>query len=162
MRIIDLTGPSNGPYVSVLNAKYLDGYRLQLTFNDKSTRVVDFWNFLRDAPQPWITKYRDLDKFRKFKIVNGNVNWNDYELIFPIHDLLEGTIEYIPPKLDDFFPKAVNGKSGHIKTEQVAVPVPTLRRLKARAKKEDVPLELLMQRYLEEGMKRERTRGKRD
>ena len=92
MKIIDLTGTSKGPYYSVVDAKYLDGHKLQITFNDASTRVVDFDPFLSSARQPWITKYCDIKNFKKFKVVDGNVNWNDYELIFPIADLRAGAI----------------------------------------------------------------------
>ncbi|HZK75399.1 MAG TPA: DUF2442 domain-containing protein [Candidatus Kapabacteria bacterium] len=166
MRIIDKTGKSTGPYLSVIAAKYADGYRLQVTFNDGKTRIVDFEKFLKDAPQPWITKYRDLKKFKQFKVENGDVNWNDYELIFPITDLYQGEIRYEPADRSLLYPsrrvKSANANGFSVKKVEIPVPTPTLRRLKARAKKEDVPLELLMQRYLEEGMKRESARENRN
>jgi len=31
-------------------AEYVDGYRLRLFFNDGTTQVVDFHDYLRDAP----------------------------------------------------------------------------------------------------------------
>ena len=163
MKIVDLTGRSKGPYFSVVDAKYLIGYKLRLTFNDKSMRVVDFENFLSDAPQPWITKYRDLKEFKKFKIVGGNLNWNDYEMIFPVAHLRRGYIEYTPPKPLQGASSAMRAPTtnGHAqKNIEIPLPLPMIRRLKARAKKEDVPLELLVQRYLEESMGRqgERTR----
>ena len=34
----------------------------------------------------------DKEKFKAFKIVDGNINWNDYELIFSIEDLYEGIL----------------------------------------------------------------------
>lgn len=39
-------------------------------------------------------------------------------------------------------------------TIEELLPAPTLRRLKSRARMEDIPYALLMQRYIEEGMKR--------
>jgi hypothetical protein len=31
-------------------------------------------------------------EFKKFKIIDGNLMWNDYEMIFPLEDLYEGKI----------------------------------------------------------------------
>ena len=31
-------------------------------------------------------------KFKNYEIVDGNLNWNDYDLIFPIEDLYEGKL----------------------------------------------------------------------
>jgi len=31
--------------------------------------------------------------FSNFAITDGNINWNDYELIFPISDLYNGKID---------------------------------------------------------------------
>jgi hypothetical protein len=39
-----------------------------------------------------LRKYLDLDKFIKFKVIDGNLNWDDYDLIFPVADLYEGKI----------------------------------------------------------------------
>ena len=39
-----------------------------------------------------IRKYLKEANFRNFKIRHGNINWNDYELIFPVDDLYKGKI----------------------------------------------------------------------
>jgi hypothetical protein len=36
--------------------------------------------------------FRFQNKFKNFKIIDGNLNWNDYDLIFPVADLHEGKI----------------------------------------------------------------------
>ena len=79
-------------YVDVLNAKYVSGNKLRLTFNDGTTRVMDFEHFLRKAQHPDITKYRALRKFKSFQIVDGNLMWGDNEMIFPVWDLYRGQI----------------------------------------------------------------------
>ena|ERR1035437_1507679 len=131
--------------INVVEAAYVDGYRLQVTFDDGVTRVIDFEPFLRQARNPMTTKYLDPRKFKQFKIDWGNLTWNDREMIFPIMDLYRGTIEFEDAK-------QLNGHS--LKTEKLSVPALTLRRFRSHAKKEDVPIELLAQKYLEEGMKR--------
>jgi hypothetical protein len=36
--------------------------------------------------------YKDEKLFNSYKIIDGNLNWNDYDMIFPISDLYEGKI----------------------------------------------------------------------
>ena len=84
--------PVEGPFLSIEEAEYVDGYRLRLFFDDGTERVVDFHNYLRDAPRPWITKYWDLDEFKKFRLSDGDLMWGDFEMIFPIEDLRRGEI----------------------------------------------------------------------
>lgn len=73
-------------------AKYLSDYVMRIVFNNGTEKVIDFKPFLSQAKHPAIQKYLDEKKFAKFNIVNGNLNWNDYDLIFPILDLYNGKI----------------------------------------------------------------------
>lgn len=79
-------------YLEVTEAKYVSGYKLLLTFNDGAVRVVDFGPFLAKARNPDTTDYRDLKKFKRFHIQDGDLIWGDYQMIFPIMDLYHGTI----------------------------------------------------------------------
>jgi len=79
-------------YLEVIEAKYVSGYNLLLTFNDGAVRVVDFGPFLAKARNPDTTDYRDLKKFKSFRIKDGDLVWGDYQMIFPIMDLYHGTI----------------------------------------------------------------------
>lgn len=79
-------------YLEVTQAKYVSGYKLLLTFNDGAVRVVDFGPFLAKARNPDTTDYRDLKKFKRFHIHDGDLMWGDYQMIFPIMDLYHGTI----------------------------------------------------------------------
>ena len=79
-------------YLEVTEAKYVSGYKLLLTFNDEEARVVDFGPFLEKARNPDTTDYRDLKKFKSFRIEGGDLVWGDYQMIFPIMDLYRGTI----------------------------------------------------------------------
>lgn len=74
------------------SAKYLSDYAIRIRFNDGSERVVDFKPFLSNSLHPSIRKYLDEKKFASFKLTDGNLNWNDYDLIFPIWDLYNGKI----------------------------------------------------------------------
>lgn len=75
------------------SAKYLTDYAIRIRFNDGTERLVDFKPFLSKALHPSIKKYLDENKFSSFEITDGNLNWNDYDLIFPVLDLYNGKIE---------------------------------------------------------------------
>ncbi|WP_282039422.1 DUF2442 domain-containing protein [Saccharicrinis aurantiacus] len=74
------------------SAKYLADYVIRISFNDGTRRVVDFKPFLIKALHPSMKKYLDESNFAQFSILDGNLNWNDYDLIFPISDLYNGEI----------------------------------------------------------------------
>jgi hypothetical protein len=79
-------------YLEIMEASYVSGYKLRLSFNDGTARVMDFESFLRHAQNPDLTQYRQLRKFKSFRLHYGNLMWGDYEMIFPIMDLYRGNI----------------------------------------------------------------------
>jgi hypothetical protein len=79
-------------YLEIVEAKYVSGYKIRLVFNDETERVVDFGPFLEKARNPDTTDYRDLKKFREFRIEDGDLIWGDFQMIFPIVDLHRGEI----------------------------------------------------------------------
>jgi len=78
--------------IEIVQARYVDGYRLHLQFNNGKERTVDFKPFLCQARHADFKKYLDLNEFKKFKIVYGNLDWNDFEMCFPVADLYDGNI----------------------------------------------------------------------
>lgn len=79
-------------YISVNRAEYASGYKIRLTFNDGTVRVLDFGPFLKSATNPMLTQYRRPAKFKKFHLDHGDLMWGDYEMIFPVVDLYRGKI----------------------------------------------------------------------
>jgi len=51
--------------VNVVNAKYLDRYRIAVTFNNGRAGVVDLKDVLNG---PVFEKLKDVDEFRRFKV----------------------------------------------------------------------------------------------
>lgn len=93
MKIVEiLTKPEDYVVINVADANYIGDYAIWLKFNDDSERLIDFKPFLAKSHHPSIRKYLNEDKFRQFEIVDGNINWNDYDLIFPVADLYDGKI----------------------------------------------------------------------
>jgi len=80
--------------IEVKSAQFIGDYAIRVFFNDGFCRLVDFTPFLEASLHPAIRKYLDEAKFKKFQIVDGNLNWNDYDMIFPIEDLYKGEIYY--------------------------------------------------------------------
>ena len=79
-------------YLEVTKARHVSGYKIHLSFNDGEERIVDFGPFLAKARNPDTTDYRDLKKFKNFRLHYGDLMWGDYEMIFPITDLHAGVI----------------------------------------------------------------------
>ena len=79
-------------YLEVTQAEYVSGYKVRVTFNDGTAQEVDFDPFLRKARNPDLTQYRQLRKFKHFRLHYGDLMWGDYEMIFPITDLHAGVI----------------------------------------------------------------------
>lgn len=73
--------------IMVVSAKYIGDFAIRVFFSDNTNRLVDFKPFLESSLHPSIRKYLNEPLFKKFKIVDGNINWNNYDLIFPIEDL---------------------------------------------------------------------------
>ena len=94
MKIVEAEVAELPPQVlEVVAADVAAPLTLRLTFATGEERTVDFGPFLRRAAHPAMQAYRDEARFRQFAIVNGNVNWNDYDLIFPVAALYAGEIE---------------------------------------------------------------------
>jgi hypothetical protein len=78
--------------IKIESAKYLSDFAIRIKFNDGNERLVDFKPFLSKSLHPSIQKYLDENKFSNFSLTDGNLNWNDYDLIFPLSDLYNGQI----------------------------------------------------------------------
>ena len=78
--------------IEIKSASYIGDYAIRLSFNDGINRVVAFKSFLENSIHPSIRKYLDEHKFKEFEIIDGNLNWNDYDLIFPIYTLYQGKV----------------------------------------------------------------------
>lgn len=79
-------------FIEIKSVRYIGDYAIRIFFSDGSNKLVDFKPFLESSVHPSIRKYLDETKFKDYQIVDGNLNWNDYDLIFPIEDLIEGKI----------------------------------------------------------------------
>lgn len=92
MRIVEEYNEVQADVIEVKSAVFIGDFAIRIFFNDGVNKLVDFKSFLESSSHPSIRKYLDETKFKQFLILDGNLNWNDYDLIFPIHDLYTGVI----------------------------------------------------------------------
>ncbi|MFH1288823.1 MAG: DUF2442 domain-containing protein [bacterium] len=78
--------------ISIIKAQYLNDYKIRFIFSDGVEQIINFKFFLSSAKNPMTKKYLNSSLFKKFKIRYGDIEWNDYELCFPLWDLHEGKI----------------------------------------------------------------------
>ncbi len=78
--------------IEVIKANWIRDYLIEITFSDGKIQHVDFESFLKKSKHPEIQKYLNIELFKKFEIKDGNIDWNDFDLIFPISDLYIGDI----------------------------------------------------------------------
>ena len=83
---------ANIDIIEILSASYAGNFVICIDFNDGISQNVDFKPFLTKTVHPSIRQYLDETKFQQFIIADGNLNWNDYELIFPLEELYRGQI----------------------------------------------------------------------
>lgn len=83
---------ADNPIIEVIQATQIADFILKVKFSDGKTNQIDFKEFLSSSSHPEIRKYLDQGLFSTFEIKDGNVIWNDYDLIFPLADLYSGKI----------------------------------------------------------------------
>ena len=92
MKITKVYSDYTPDLIEIKEARYIGDYAIRVFFSDGFYKLVDFKPFLESSLHPAIRKYLDEIQFKEFQIVDGNLNWNDYDLIFPIENLYEGKI----------------------------------------------------------------------
>ena len=73
--------------ISIISAKHTKKLILIITFDDGHSSKVDFSDFLNQTNLPDLIRYKKISNFKKYKILNGNIIWGDYEMIFPLESL---------------------------------------------------------------------------
>ena len=78
--------------LNIDEAKYVNEYKIYLKFNDGKENTIDFKPFIFSSSHPDIKKYQNKKLFQNFHLEYGEIEWNDYELAFPIYDLYQGQV----------------------------------------------------------------------
>ncbi len=59
----------------VIKAKYVEDYKILLTFKDKTKKVVDFQKLLKNFKGPVFQPLKDKEYFKNFKVDLCTVTW---------------------------------------------------------------------------------------
>ena len=78
--------------IDIIGAKYLGQFNIEITFSDNRLVVVNFEPFLEKSRNLEIRKYLKKELFKSYQIIDGNLDWNDFDLCFPVSDLYQGKI----------------------------------------------------------------------
>jgi hypothetical protein len=78
--------------VHIQAAHHVRAWRLRIEFSDGKVTEVDFEPFLRASAHPAIRRYLQPRRFKQFAITDGVLQWNDFDLVFPMADLYDGVI----------------------------------------------------------------------
>lgn len=81
-------------YLFIKNANHISGYIIEIYFSDCTVKQVDFERFLKSAKHPATRSYLDLKKFQQFRVIEGDLDWNDLDLCIPLHQLYSGKVEH--------------------------------------------------------------------
>ena len=76
----------------VKRATHQIGHILKIEFGDGHVAHVDFAPFILSSGHPDYEKYKSIKEFVKFEVIDGNLNWDDYTMIFPVEDLYRNNI----------------------------------------------------------------------
>ena len=61
-------------FIEVVNATYLDGYRVKLLFNNGETKIVDLSQSLNGAV---FVPLKDIEYFKNFSIKFNTIEWEN-------------------------------------------------------------------------------------
>ena len=78
----------------IKNAYYISGYTIEIYFSDGTVKRIDFERFLKSSKHPATRSYLDLKKFQQFRVIEGGLDWNDFDLCIPLHQLYSGEVEH--------------------------------------------------------------------
>lgn len=78
--------------LSVDAVKHITGHILEIQFNDGHKTMLDFAPFIFSVGHPDYERYKTVEKFLEYELIDGNLNWDDYTMIFPVEDLYTGKI----------------------------------------------------------------------
>jgi hypothetical protein len=87
--------------IKITKVDHLHDFILKLTFSDGKFQEVDFRPFLENAQHPEIAKYLDINFFMQYELVDGDIIWNDYDLVFPIWDLYSNSLTHFAKNAEE-------------------------------------------------------------
>ena len=64
----------------IISVNYLNDYKLEIIFSNSEKRICDFEFFLKNSKNKSISKYLNIQLFKKVIVDTGFLSWNDGEM----------------------------------------------------------------------------------
>ena len=78
--------------LSVKSVRHVKSHILEIEFSNGEFKILDFAPFIFSAGHPDYERYKSESGFLKYIVEDGNINWDDYTMIFPVEDLYSGKL----------------------------------------------------------------------
>ena len=69
--------------LNVISAKYIQGFKLFVEFDNCESREINFENYLKTEFRKTFDFLKDVNNFKNFKMQNNTICWNDEVDIAP-------------------------------------------------------------------------------
>ena len=92
MKIYEDYVPYETKFPKVVSALYVGDFAIRVNFDDGHEKLVDFKSFIFNSTNPDMKKFESENYFCGFQIERGNINWYEYEMIFPVGNLYSGEL----------------------------------------------------------------------
>lgn len=76
----------------VVETAHVQDHVLNIVFNNGHSVIVDFAPFIFSNGHPNYEPYKNIDVFLSYKLEDGNLNWDDYTMIFPVENLYANSL----------------------------------------------------------------------
>ena len=76
----------------VNQVSHISGHILEIEFNDGHKSIIDFAPFIFSVGHPDYVPYKNIDRFLQYEVIDGNLNWDDYTMIFPVENLYKNKL----------------------------------------------------------------------
>jgi hypothetical protein len=80
--------------IYVIDASYVDGYRLRISFSDGREGIVDLRDTILEDNRPIFLELKELEKFKRFHVDLATVVWENGVDIAP--EYLYEKLESVP------------------------------------------------------------------
>jgi len=77
----------------IASAKYLHDYLIEVTFKDRTTRVIDLESFFKTSSLKLVVKYAAPKSFKRFRVEDGTLCWGDNECEINPYYIYEGRFD---------------------------------------------------------------------
>ncbi len=78
--------------LTIVKAEQTGDQEITINFNDGTSQTVDFTDYLKNATQPKVQKYRDPEWFGHFTAEFAELVWPNGNMSFDVADLHKGEL----------------------------------------------------------------------